>query len=210
MAQIIEQLTRRPVRVAQTSSFDLQRPDAELRRLAAAGAVVKLTKGFYALVPEDRREPCTPWQPTIEGVALGMAAALYGTDSVALIGPSAVRAHHSYPRALGEAYVAVPQQHRARHTLVGTIRFITRHIAKLDTVRIDTDLGPGWATSVEQTALDLCRNRPHWNITDNTRAEMLQNLAQRIDWDLIDDIAAATRSIQTLRRLRATLEPAHP
>ncbi len=210
MAQIVEQLARRPVRVAQTGSFDLQRPDAELRRLAAAGAVLKLANGFYALVPEERREPGTTWRPTIEGVALGMGAALYGTDSVALVGPSAARAHHSYPRALGEGYVAVPEQRRARTTSIGTVRFVTRQVAKLDTVRIDTDLGSGWATSVEQTALDLCRNRPHWNIADETRAEMLRNLAHRIDWDLIDDIAVAHRSKETLRRLRVALEPALP
>ncbi len=210
MAQIIEQLARRPIRVAQTSSFDLQRPDAELRRLASAGTLLKLTKGFYALVPEDRRGAGTAWRPTIEGVALGMAAALYGTESVALIGPSAVRAHQCYPRTLGEAWVAVPEQHRERHTVAGTIRFATRDVTKLDTVRTDTDLGPGWVTSIEQTALDLCRNRPHWNITDTTRAEMLHNLAHRINWDLIDDIAAASRSSQTLRRLRAALEQTRP
>lgn len=204
MARITEQLARRPVRVAQTSSFDLQRPDAELHRLAAVGTVLKLTKGFYALVPEDRRDAGTTWRPTIEGVALGMAAALYGSESIALIGPSAVRAHHCYPRALGEAYVAVPEQRRPRHTIAGTVRFVARDLTKLDTVRTDTDLGPGWATSVEQTALDLCRNRPKWNITEATRDEMLHNLARRIDWGLIEDIAAASRSTQTLRRLRAT------
>ncbi len=206
MAQIVDQLTRRQVRVGQTSSFGLERPDAELRRLAVLGTVLKLAKGFYALVPEDRRGPGTTWQPTIEGVALGMGVALYGPESVALIGPSAARAHRCYPRALGEACIAVPEQRRGRPTAVGHIRFVARAIAKLDTVRIETDLGPGWATSVEQTALDLCRDRPNWNITDSTRSEMLQNLAHRIDWDLIDDIAATNRSIKTLRCLRAIVD----
>jgi hypothetical protein len=76
----------------------------------------------------------------------------------------------------------------------------------MDTVRVETDLGPGWASSVEQTALDLCRNRPAWNITDEARAEMLGRLAERIDWDLIDDIAEATRDVKTLRRLRTMVE----
>ena len=81
-----------------------------------------------------------------------------------------------------------------------------RDIKKMDTVRIETDLGPGWATSVEQTALDLSRNRPAWNITNETRTEMIRLLADRIDWDLIDEIAEATRGVKTLRRLRSSLD----
>lgn len=89
--------------------------------------------------------------------------------------------------------------------MLGEVRFVTRQIAKMDTVRIDTDLGSGWATSVEQTALDLCRDRPDWGITNETRSEMLQQLAGRIDWDIIDDIANETRGVRTLQRLRTTL-----
>lgn len=98
---------------------------------------------------------------------------------MALVGPSAARAHNSYPRALGEVYVAVPAQHRARHTVVGQVRFVTRDIAKLDTVRTETDLGPGWVTSVEQTALDLCRNRPAWNITDGSARDASSSRRER-------------------------------
>jgi hypothetical protein len=134
-----------------------------------------------------------------------MAAALYGPEEVALIGPSAARAHRCYPRALGEAYVAAPKPLRPRDTIVGIVRFTTRDITKMDTVRIETDLGRGWATSVEQTALDLCRDRPAWNITDEARTEMLRRLADRIDWDLIDEIAESTRGVKTLRRLRNML-----
>ncbi len=39
------------------------------------------------------------------GTALGIAAALHSPDEVALVGPSAARPH---PRALGAAFVAVP------------------------------------------------------------------------------------------------------
>ena len=99
-----------------------------------------------------------------------------------------------------------PSQRRPRATVLGEVRFVERAIDKLDTVRIETDLGPGWATSVEQTALDLCRDRPAWNITDATRHEMIQRLADRIDWGLIDEIAAARRSVKTLRRLRTMLD----
>ena len=205
MSHVVNQLTRSQLRVGRTSSFGLERPDAELQRLSEAGSLLALTKGFYALIPEQYRGPDTSWKPTIEGVALGMAASLYSPDEVALVGPSAARAHRCYPRALGTAYVSVPHQRRSRPTVLGEVRFVERAIDKMDTVRIDTDLGPGWATSVEQTALDLSRNRPAWNVTDSTRIEMIRFLADRIDWNLIDEIAQANRGVKTLRRLRSTL-----
>lgn len=160
------------------------------------------------MVPENRRGQHTKWRPSIEGAALGIAAALHSPDEVALVGPSAARAHRCYPRALGTAFVAVPKQRRPRQTVIGKIHFVERDIDKLDTVRVETDVGPGWATSIEQTALDLCRGRPAWNITDDTRTEMIRHLSDRIDWDIIDEIAEATRGLKTLRRLRTTLE--HP
>ncbi len=206
MTRIVDELTRRQLRVGRPGSFDVGRTDTELRRLSDLGSLLRLAKGFYALVPEDRRGEDTTWRPSIEGVALGMAAALYGPEGVALIGPSAARVHRCYPRALGEAYVAVPRTLRHRDTIVGSVRFVNRDFEKLDTVRIETDLGPGWATSVEQTALDLCRDRPAWAITDEARTEMIRRLADRVDWDLIDEIAESTRAVKTLRRLRAMLD----
>lgn len=206
MSSVIEQLTRSQFKVARTSSFVLERPDDELQRLAEAGAVLALAKGFYALIPEESRGPNTQWRPTIEGAALGMAASLHHIEEVALVGPSAARAHGCYPRALGAAYVSVPQQRRPRQTVLGTIRFVERPIDKMDTVRITTDLGQGWATSVEQTALDLSRNRPAWNVSDEAKAEMIRFLAARIDWELIDEIAEETRGVKTLRRLRKQLD----
>ncbi len=205
MSPLVRKLARQQLAVAQTRAFDLERPDTELRRLADSGTVLLLAKGLYALVPEHQRTPSTTWLPTIEGAALGIAAAFYEPDAVALVGPSAVRAHRCYPRALGGAYVATPRQRRQRTTIVGTITFVQRDINKLDTVRVETDLGPGWATSVEQTALDLTRNRPAWNITEATRSEMVNRLADRIDWELIEEIAAETRSVATLARLHRQL-----
>lgn len=205
MSRVAHKLARQQLSVARPSSFDLERPDAELRRLADAGTVLRLAKGLYALVPEHRRTPNTTWLPTIEGAALGIAAAFYNADAVALIGPSAVRAHRCYPRALGVGYVATPRQRRERSTVIGTITFVQRDIHKLDTVRIETDLGPGWATSVEQTALDLTRNRPAWNITEATRLEMINRLADRIDWELIEEVAAERRGVATLARLHRQL-----
>ncbi len=157
-------------------------------------------------MPEDRRGKNTTWEPSIEGAALGIAAARHSPDEVALVGPSAARAQRCYPRALGTAFVAVPDQRRPRQTILGEIRFVERHIDKLDTVRVETDLGPGWATSIEQNALDLCRNRPAWNITDEARTEMIRRLADAIDWDLVDGIAEATRGVKTLAEILLAME----
>ncbi len=209
MPKVIEALARRQIKVCRPGMFDLERPDAERQRLAENGTVLPLTKGYYALVPDDQREPSTAWRPTIEGAGLGIAAALYGPDNVALVGPSAARARRCYPSALGAVWIAVPKQLRSRPSIIGEIRFVKRDVTKLDLARVDTDLGTGWATSVEQTALDLCRNRPDWIITESTRIEMIQLLADKIDWTIIDYIAIDTRSVSTLRRLRTLLALGH-
>ena len=180
MSVVLEQLSRLPMRVAKTEDFALERPDAELQRLAARGVVLPLAKGFYALIPEPRRGVGTAWRPTIEAAGLGIAVALHSIDEVALIGPSAARLHGSYPRALGQVHVAVPTQHRPKDTPVGFVRFEKRDIAKIDTVRADTDLGSGWMTSVEQTALDLCRDRPAWHITDTHGSFISESSVYRI------------------------------
>jgi len=206
VSRVVDQLLHSQIRVAKTSSFDLERPDAELRRLSGTGTVMAITKGIYALVPEGNRGTSSAWRPTLEGAALGIAAALHTPDMVALTGPSAARALGCYPRALGVGYVSVPKQRRKRETPWGTIRFVERDIDKLDTVRVETDLGAGWTTSPEQTALDLCRSRPDWQISDEARNEMIRHLAARIDWGLIDEIARETRGVKTLQRLRSQLD----
>lgn len=206
MSQVVELLARQDFRIASSADFDIQHAKSELKRLTEEGTLLRLTHGFYALVPESLRGPDTSWRPSLEGIALGVAATMYDTGSVALVGPSAARALGCYPRALGAGFVAIPKQRSPRTTPFGRIHFSTRNVSNLDTVRISTDLGQGWATSPEQTAFDLVRNWPVWPISDSTRSEMLQLLAARIDWTIIDDIAAKTRSVETLERLRFQLE----
>jgi hypothetical protein len=206
MSQIVDQLTRQNFHVASSSSFGIKHPKSELRRLTDEGILLHLTHGFYALIPESQRGPSTTWQPTIEGIALGVAIALHSSDETALVGPSAARALGCYPRPLGTGFVAVPRQRRPRTTPYGNIRFTTRIVSKLDTVRVDTDLGSGRATSPEQTAFDLVRNWTAWKITEATRTEMLERLAERVDWSIIDEVASRTRSVETLERLRVRLD----
>lgn len=198
-------LVRRNFNIAAASDFEMKHPKSELRRLTNDGTILRLTHGYYALVPESQREPSTTWRPTIEGISLGVASAMYGTETTALVGPSAARSLGCYPRALNAGFVAVPKQREARETPYGSIHFSKRDISKLDTVRVTTDLGQGWSTSPEQTAFDLVRNWPVWPISDAARTEMLQLLSGRIDWSIIDEIAAQTRSVETLETLRSIL-----
>ncbi len=205
MSKIVNQLARKNFHIAAASDFEMKHAKSELRRLTDEGTIIRLTHGYYALVPESQREPATTWRPTIEAIALGVASAMYDVQTTALVGPSAARSLGCYPRALNAGFVAVPKQREARVTPYGRIHFSTRDISKLDTVRVTTDLGQGWATSPEQTAFDLVRNWPAWPISDATRKEMLQLLAGRIDWSIIDNIAKKTRSVETLEALRSTL-----
>lgn len=206
MPQIVELLTRQNFRIAAASDFEIRHAKSELRRLTDDGVLLRLTHGYYVLVPEAQRGPETPWRPSMEAIALGVASAMYDVGTTALVGPSAARAHGCYPRAINAGFVAVPKQRRTRETPYGSIYFTTRDISKIDTVRIETDLGQGWATSPEQTSFDLVRNYPEWPISEAALSEMLQHLASRIDWSIIDEIAARTRSVETLERLRQKLE----
>ncbi|MFT7474221.1 MAG: hypothetical protein ACI81L_001142 [Verrucomicrobiales bacterium] len=205
MSQIVELLARQNFHIASASAFEIKHAKSELRRLTEEGTILRLTHGFYALVPESQRGPSTTWRPTIEGIALGVASAMYDITTAALVGPSAARALGCYPRALNTGFVAVPKQREPRATPYGNIHFTTRNISKLDTVRVTTDMGQGWATSPEQTAFDLVRNWPTLPISESARTEMLQQLSSRIDWSIIDEVAAKTRSVETLERLRLTL-----
>lgn len=178
----------------------------ELRRLARAGALLRLAHSYYALVPEANREPETSWRPSVESAALGIAMADYGRDQVALIGPSAVRSHGCHPRALAAAVVAVPAQRPVKQTLVGSVKFVSRDTSTLDLVRANTELGSGWMTSIEQTLLDLSSNWPRWPVSEATREEMLRALGARASTDLLDEVAANSRGQAALQRVRKFLD----
>ena len=151
----LREIARRDNKVVRASDFRAKAAGTQLRRLAAAGALLRLAHGYYALVPEASRGRGTKWILSIEAAALGVAAADYGVDQVALLGPSAARLHGCYPRALGTAVVAVPSQRPEKETVAGSIKFVVRDTSALDVVRASTELVTGRMTSVEQTLLDL-------------------------------------------------------
>jgi hypothetical protein len=174
-------------------------PAAELSRLAKAGAIVKLARGYYAAVPVDKRG--TDWTPSVEDIAVGMATAVYGPDRGAAWGLSAARVHGALPRAIATGFVLGPTQHRpiALTARSGHIEFRKRDPDRLDLELVTTAVGPGLVTSVEQTILDLST---HDFEDDDLRTEAVRTLAARADHATLEDLAERTRGHAALRRIR--------
>jgi predicted transcriptional regulator of viral defense system len=163
-------------------------PAKELARLSHAGVVVAPVHGYYMVVPAERVGDQS-WRPTIEGFALALAQRVTDVDRAALMGPSAARLHGALPRAIGVAVAAIGRRRRSLRTAWGEVVFVMRDMAALDLQRVDTDLTSGWATSLEQTILDVA-DRPRLGGLDPAAAsEILTALAARADWRLVADLA---------------------
>lgn len=176
-------------------------PRPEVARLVGRGALRRLAHGYYVAPPDDQLgDP--DWRPAIEAVALGIAQADYGRDGAALMGPSAARVQGAIPRALATGLVAIPVQRPLLATAHGRVRFVKRDLARLDTVRVVTELAQGWATSAEQTILDLADRPLLGGITIDTASEAIGALALRADWSLVVALAGRQRKPAALARAR--------
>jgi len=130
-------------------------PALQFKRLEKTGVLLKLAHGYYLLIPEAMRGKA--WRPEIEALALALGQADYGKNEVALMHISAARIHGAIPRAIALAVLAVPKQRPMLETKLGRIIFVKRNVSELRRMRIDTELGSGWATNLEQTTLDLAK-----------------------------------------------------
>lgn len=157
MAMPIASLKRGVMRPRDAAELYVQ-PRAEFLRLEQVGVLLKAAHGYYALVPEASRG--SGWRPEIEALALGIGQADYGINGAVLMHLSAARVQGGIPRAIAVAVLAVPKQRPTLETTCGRIVFVKRDISQLKKVKINTELATGWATSIEQTALDLAR-RPN-------------------------------------------------
>jgi len=128
-------------------------PALQFKRLEKTGVLLKLAHGYYLHIPEAMRGKA--WRPEIEAIALALGQADYGKNEVALMHISAARIHGAIPRAIALAVLAVPKQRPILETKFGRIIFVKRDVSELQRIRIDTELGSGWATNLEQTTLDL-------------------------------------------------------
>lgn len=202
MSSITRQISRLDNQVVRPQLLDYVNPSAELKRLEARGVVYQISRGNYVLIPERSRKKNNHWMPEIEAAALGLAIAAYGKKNVALIGPSAIRIQKLYPRALGIAYVAVPVQRPAIKTKLGTIRFIKRDVSELDLVPIKTELCSGYATSLEETLIDLLRTKPQWDLGRSTIKEMIESAYDFSDKKKVLSLARKHRGMSALINMK--------
>lgn len=191
----------RPIDAAGTYA----QPRPEFRRLTEAGLLVRLAPAYYARVPQ-RRVGDRRWRPDLHAAALGIAQADYGIDGAALMHISAARLLGVVPRELAIAVVAAGKQRPAREVLGGRIIFVKRDLAALDLQRVETELGPGWITTAEQTLLDIA-HRPTLAIADPQQiVEVLRALGQTADWDVVNELAAQQRKRAAADRARALID----
>lgn len=202
VARVPSTLLRRPLRVLRPrdAAATYAHPRPEFARLARAGALHRVATGYYAVVPDD--QVGRGWLPELEAVALGVAAADEGIDTVALMGLSAARIHGAIPRALTIAVVAATH-HRPTLQLAdrdATVVFVRRNTVILDLQRHTSELGNGWTTTIEQTVLDLAARPTLGGLPDEARSAH-QALLPRADRDLLADLATAQRRQATLNRI---------
>lgn len=181
-------------------------PWTEFKRLAELGALQRVATGYYAVVPLSRLGD-KRWRPSIEATALGIAKADYGTSAVALMGPSAARHHGVLPRAIGLAAVAVPKQRPRLKTTVGQVIFVKREVSKLDIERIETEFGPGWVTTAEQTMVDLAVRPSLGGLAPADVAAAIRGLNGRAQADVVQRIAQEQHKPRALTAIAKLLGP---
>lgn len=171
-------------------------PSQELKRLADAGAVVRLAHGVYLLSPLGARPG---WRPELEVAAMAWATATYGDRVPVLMGLGAARFHHAIPRPIGVTVVALPVQHRPIDMLGGRVVFVARDVATIDAVSETTPLGEMLVTSVEQTLVDLVA-RPHLGGLPGEALAAARHLSQRADLEVARELAVRQRRSAPLTR----------
>jgi predicted transcriptional regulator of viral defense system len=175
------------------------RPRPQLARLTEQGLLHRLADGYYVVVPQDMVG--RNWMPGVEAAAAGIASAIYGADSIVMMGVSAARLHGVIPRALATAVVAVPQQHRPimLSDRPAIVRFVKRDTESLDAERLDTALGPTLVTTPEQTVLDLA-HRPELGDIEVDVPSAVAVLYERSDKQLLHSLATQQRRLASLHR----------
>lgn len=153
-------IARAPMQTVRAADFadSYRNPSKELSRRVRAGKLHRLASGYYCLVPPG--EDPSVWQPTLETSGAAIATAILDDRVPILIGMSAARVHQAYPRAISEASVAVPTQHKRvvlSDRRAGTITFAQREVGLLDASLVRLELGHALVSSPAETILELAR-----------------------------------------------------
>lgn len=196
-------ITRAPLRTVRPANLAevYTQPRIQLHRLAKNGHVVHLAHGYYCAIPDDQGPN---WRPGIEAAAAGIATTIFGEKNIVLMGLTAARVFGGYPRAIGRATVAVPDQHEPVRLIYtkGEVRFMKRDTDALEARLERTELGPALITTPEQTVLDLTK-RPGLAGTPEAAAEAIRNLLPQCERATLERIAATQQTRATLTRLDA-------
>ncbi|MFD6159179.1 type IV toxin-antitoxin system AbiEi family antitoxin [Nocardia sp. NPDC060255] len=175
-------------------------PGPEVARLVDRGVLHRVAHGYYIIVPPDYVGRV--WLPGLEAAAAGIASSIYGADQAIVMGISAARMLGAVPRALANAVVAVPSQHRpiALTDRSAQVRFVRRDTGTLDAERVETPLGPALVTTSEQTVLDLAR-RPELGNAEAEVRSAIATLYRRSDLSRLTQLAADQHLGAALRRV---------
>jgi predicted transcriptional regulator of viral defense system len=190
----------RVVRPKDAASVYSGNPSAQLSRLTERGLLLRLAHGYFAIVPSERVGDAA-WRPLLASAALGIAAADYGVEAVALDGVSAARHHGLVPRELAVSTVAAPRQRPPMLLLGGTARFSKRDVARLAVEPVHTELVAGFVTTIEQTLLDLAARRDGYALPKRERVAMITSGVARADWRELTRLAALQRRPAALAAL---------
>ncbi|MFE6609496.1 type IV toxin-antitoxin system AbiEi family antitoxin [Amycolatopsis sp. NPDC057786] len=177
-------------------------PRAEVARMARSGVLHRVANGYYALPPLNRLGD-SRWTPDLNAVAMGVGQVDYGVSSAALMGISAAYIHGAVPRRLAVAVLAIPKQRPPLPTANARIVFVKRDVSKLDVERTETELGIGWVTTLEQTALDLATRPTLGGIGETNAHEAIQALMLRADWPLLEELATTQHRPRALATITA-------
>jgi predicted transcriptional regulator of viral defense system len=173
--------------------------------LTQRGLLLRLTHGYFAIIPPERVGDAT-WRPSLASAALGIAAADYGVEHVALEGISAARHHGLAPREIATATVAAPRQRPRLAVLGGTVRFSKRDVARLDVEPVRTELLTGFVTTLEQTVLDLAARTDGYAQPRREQQAMIAAGLARVDWSHLTNLAEGQHrpaALAELERRRA-------
>ena len=198
MVAPIASLQRGVLRPRDASRLYVQ-PRSEFLRLEKTGVLLKVAHGYYAVIPEANRG--REWRPDMEAIALGIGQADYGKEAVSLMHISAARIHGAIPRAIGVAVLAVPKQRPTLETKFGRIFFVKRNVGQLRRIRIATELGSGWTTNLEQTALDLAKRENLISDFSDVSREAAIALVLRIDKEKLQNFAKESHLGSSLEKV---------
>jgi hypothetical protein len=134
---------------------------------------------------------------------MGTAVADYGREAAALMGITAARLLGAVPRALETAVVAIPRQRPVLTTEFGRVHFVKRAIPTLATQRVETVVVEGYATTAEQTVLDLAARPTLGGVTEGTTRDAIEALWPRCDRDVVRRLAHEQLKNGAWRRLEA-------